>query len=298
MKNLISVIIPAYNAASTIRQCIDSVLAQTYPDIEVIVVDDGSSDSTANTIKEHYKEEKRVHYYAIKHTGREGAVRNYGIQRASGAYISFLDADDYWEAYVIEYLKNALDSNPDCNIAYGDLEYVGGQHHGTRVHDLRTAYSGYVFYYMLQKNFMPIHPALLRNSIIDECGGFDESIEIGPDYEFWLRMTYRNKVIYCAQAIGYYRISDSSVFHRADAIKRNMQLILVMKKIKSSLNVAHYFLYKRLAVAHLTIFNHLWKEKKFFKCCYHLMCCAKYSILYYIKRILHACSLSCSRISQ
>src|SRR5512132_248706 len=90
-KPLVSVIVPAYNAGSTIAEAVESALAQTYRPLEVVVVDDGSTDDTAEVVAERF--EDRVHIISAPHRGR-GAARNTGLATARGAYIQFLDADD------------------------------------------------------------------------------------------------------------------------------------------------------------------------------------------------------------
>jgi glycosyltransferase involved in cell wall biosynthesis len=284
MNECISVIIPTYNSAHTLRDCIDSVCAQSYSDIQIIIVDDGSTDNTADLVRKFYDANPLVKYIRIGHTGFEGAVRNEGIRNAKGTFISFLDADDYWHKDVLSELMNSLKSAKNARIAYGGLQFVGGDKNGKFVHDLRKPHSGYVFYNMLEQNFMPIHPALLYRDVIEAYGCFNESIRIGPDYEFWLRMVYHVEVIFSPKAIGYYRISTGSVFHRADRIIRNEQLLMVLYSVKRLYNVRYCIIYKRLAVVSLTLLNLRLKELNLTKCCGALSLFIMYSILYYFSK--------------
>ena len=90
----ISIVIPCYNEENNIKRCIDSIKKQSYRDFEVILVDDGSTDKTAEVIKKNIKEDKRFKYYH-KENGGVSSARNYGIKKSAGHYISFIDSDDY-----------------------------------------------------------------------------------------------------------------------------------------------------------------------------------------------------------
>lgn len=105
---MISVIIPAYNAERTLRRCVDSVLAQTYTNFELIVVDDGSKDSTAE-LCDHFDDERiRVFH---KNNGGVSSARNLGLENAKGDYVSFIDADDYVEPCYLQNLMKGCDSD-------------------------------------------------------------------------------------------------------------------------------------------------------------------------------------------
>lgn len=111
---MISVVIPAYNAEKYISKCIHSVLKQTYEDIEVIVIDDGSSDNTYYVCEEIKQLDSRVKLYSISNSGVSHA-RNFGIQKCSGEYLTFLDADDYLDLDIFQVVMDALD---DPNMVY------------------------------------------------------------------------------------------------------------------------------------------------------------------------------------
>ncbi len=286
MKELISIIIPTYNAQDTIIECIDSVISQTYPRKEIIVVDDGSTDNTAELITEKYETVSCLKYIRIDHNGFEGAVRNRGVEISGGEYISFLDADDYWDADVLSHLMNTLKNNPEAQVCYGALRYIGGQFDGKYVHDFRTPYSGYVFDKLLERNFMPIHPALLLKSSFEVVGGFDETIRIGPDYDFWLRITHSFCVVYAGKAVGYYRIRDESVFHSVKPLERNIQVLSIVRKIKKLFHLRNPQVYKRLAVIYLTIVKNLCSEKKYIRIFGYIFRFFINSLFYYYHRLL------------
>lgn len=118
MKDLISVIVPAYNAEKYIEKCINSILNQTYKDIEVLVIDDGSKDDTYKILCEIKKSDKRLKVYKQKNAGVSSA-RNYGMKMATGKYIGFVDSDDYITPNMYEVMINNMDDDTDlilCNI--------------------------------------------------------------------------------------------------------------------------------------------------------------------------------------
>ena len=113
---LFSVVIPCYNAASFIRSAVDSVLNQTFRNYEVIIVDDGSTDNTKEQLNGYIKK-RLIRYYRIKNQGVSFAT-NYGIKKAKGRYIAFLDHDDLWPPEHLEIVIKHLEQNKDYDIAY------------------------------------------------------------------------------------------------------------------------------------------------------------------------------------
>ena len=121
MNPLISIVIPVFNAEKYIKQCIDSVLAQTYDNYEIIIVNDGSTDKTGELIDYYSKKYNRIHYY-LKQNGGVSSARNYGIDKSSGDYICFIDADDIIENIYLETLYYAMQGIADCSV--GGFKYI------------------------------------------------------------------------------------------------------------------------------------------------------------------------------
>ncbi len=115
MNDLVSIIIPVFNAEKYLSECIESVLAQTYKNFEAIIVDDGSTDKSAEIIDFYSNKEKKIHSYHKKNGGVSSA-RNYGIEKALGKYICFIDSDDTIENYYIESLYQALQGKADSSV--------------------------------------------------------------------------------------------------------------------------------------------------------------------------------------
>lgn len=120
----VSVIIPAYNAQSYLAECLDSVVAQTFDDIEIIVVDDGSTDATAEIARSYAARDPRIRLLQ-KPNGGVSDARNYGIDNSTGLYICFLDADDCLYPYTVDLLLSGLKNN-DCKLSIGRIGYENG----------------------------------------------------------------------------------------------------------------------------------------------------------------------------
>ncbi len=123
MKPLVSVITPVYNGENTISETIESVLAQTFNDFEMIIVDDLSTDDTKKVVDKYAKNDKRINYYLLPKKGGASAARNYALSKAKGKYIAFLDGDDLWYPEKLEkQIKYMQDNN--YYFTYTDYEYI------------------------------------------------------------------------------------------------------------------------------------------------------------------------------
>ena len=125
---MISIIIPAYNAADYLAQTIESVLNQTYSDFELILIDDGSTDRTREIIKDYQCKDARIKYF-YKENGGVSSARNLGLQKATGDFVSFLDSDDLWDRRFLESMYHKLVAGGELACFCGYIEKRGGYHH-------------------------------------------------------------------------------------------------------------------------------------------------------------------------
>lgn len=126
--DLVSVVVPCYNVANYVKRCIDSIKDQTYKKIEVLLIDDGSKDETKEIIKSQIRDDERFSYY-YKSNGGLSSARNYGMKKAKGKYICFIDSDDYIESnYVEELYTSLIDNNVNISICNIDTIYPNGKH--------------------------------------------------------------------------------------------------------------------------------------------------------------------------
>ena len=229
-----SVIIPLYNKAPYIRKALESVLAQTYTDYEVIVVDDGSTDESASIVETMLCEAKgkgnEVIDYSLEVKGEENskadinayhlspinyklirqanagvsAARNNGVAQAMGDYIAFLDADDWWEPTYLERMAQLIEDYPEaglyaCNYVY----YKPGKTHVAL--NILTGYINYPKAYY-ESGAMPVTSitAIMPRTVFEEMGGFPVGIKLGEDFLLWAKTAMHYPVAFCEEPLAYY----------------------------------------------------------------------------------------------
>lgn len=183
----ISVVIPVYNCAAYIAAALDSVLTQTCPPAEVIVVDDGSTDETAAALDSY---RGRIKYVYQNNRG-EPAARNRGIDEATSEYIAFLDGDDLWMADKLELQVDYLIKHPDCSLVYTDMCTFDGN--GIIDASIKRRFrmdlpSGHIFKSLFNRSLFGSGSVVFRKACLDTVGYFDENLLVGSDYEMWLRI--------------------------------------------------------------------------------------------------------------
>lgn len=189
---LVSVVIPTHNRARLLPEAIDSVLAQTYGNVEIIVVDDGSIDETPSAL-EPYRD--RIVYLRQENRGRS-AARNAGIAVSSGEYLAFLDSDDVFLPDKLTTQVGFLVEHPDVDVVYGHGYILTDRGiEGPLPPALLTPVTSddpmVVLKRLLRRSLFPPHLALIRTSALDPNQLFDESLEVLEDWDFWLRLGLR-----------------------------------------------------------------------------------------------------------
>jgi glycosyltransferase involved in cell wall biosynthesis len=203
----VSVIVPTYNRASLACEAIESILAQTYRDFEVIVVDDESTDDTIARLQSRYGD--KVRCLTQKHQGSPG--RNRGIEISRGDYVAFLDSDDLWLPDKLEeQVRLMMKSPPEVGLVYcgGWLEDKRGLLR--KRFPLKTVYRGDIFQDLLLSR-VGITPSrvLIKRECFDKAGLFDESIRVAEDLDMWLRICRGCAVDYVARPLMIKRHADS-----------------------------------------------------------------------------------------
>jgi len=180
----ISVVIPAYNARKFIAEAIESVLAQTLPAHEIIVVDDGSTDGTGEFVRERYGGKVKV----IQQENRgEGAARNIGVLGATGNILQFLDADDLLLPNKFEIQLDFWQRNPEFDIVYCDHIYFRDGELPTTIPPAHPLPQGNLLEVLVDHSMLAIHSALVPRQVVEAVGGFSEDLLIAADRDFWLR---------------------------------------------------------------------------------------------------------------
>ncbi len=190
--SIISVIIPVYNGENTIQETIQSVLNQTFDDFELIVIDDGSTDSTLKVIQS--IPDSRIRVFSYPNAGL-ATSRNRGLEKATGEYIAFLDADDLWTPDKLEAQLKALQENPKAAVAYSWTDMIDESGQFLRP-DSRASFTGNVYEKILLTCFLSngSNP-LIRKQALTEVGDFNESLTSAEDWEMWIRLAARYEFV-------------------------------------------------------------------------------------------------------
>ena len=203
---LISVVIPSYNHARFLPDAIQSVMQQTYRPVEIIVVDDGSSDDTEEVVRPF----QAVRYVKQRNSGVT-AARNVGLHLSSGSYVVFLDADDRLLSEALDIGIRSLSANPDCALTFGTFYMIDGEGRKRGAsHPLRRRRYGYRDF--LEQNFIG-NPgvALYRRDALAAVDGFDSANQAAGDYDLYLRITYTFPVACHTEPVLEYRRHGSNM---------------------------------------------------------------------------------------
>jgi glycosyltransferase involved in cell wall biosynthesis len=201
-KPLISIIIPSYNSARFVLHAVQSALEQTYSPVEVIVVDDGSTDDTRERL---VTREDRIRY-VYQSNGGPSKARNRGINEAQGDLIAFLDADDQWLPDKLQKQWKSLQANPDTCLVHTDL-YRLYEPSGAIVHKYRDRkrFSGYCYNEFFWGNALLTSSVLVTRRCLEEIGKFDEEIGYAEDLDLWIRIARYFPLSYVVEPLVLYR---------------------------------------------------------------------------------------------
>ncbi len=192
----VSVIIPTRDRSNLVCRALESVYGQTTPPREVIVVDDGSTDGTAEIVSRRFPEA------TLLTSGGAGvsAARNYGISGSSGEWIALLDSDDEWLPSKLERQRDALARQPGLYVCHTDEIWV---RRGVRVNPKKkhAKHGGHIFEHCLPLCCMSPSSMLLHRRVLDDVGLFDETLPVCEDYDLWLRITARYPVVLVDEAL-------------------------------------------------------------------------------------------------
>ena len=204
----ISVIIPVYNGEKTIQKTIESVLKQTFQDLELIVINDGSQDATLEVLSS--IQDPRLRILSYSNAGLASS-RNRGITEATGEYISFLDADDLWTPDKLEAQLQALQEHPEAAVAYSWTDCIDelGQfsRRGSHISAIGYVYSELCLIDFLENGSNP----LIKHQVFTKVGNFDESLPCAEDWDMWLRLAIDYPFVVVPKPQVLYRVSSESM---------------------------------------------------------------------------------------
>lgn len=228
---LVSIIIPAYNVENTVIETLESVVAQTYDNIEVILIDDGSTDNTSEVIKGFISENVDIQLYSQKNMGLP-ATRNAGFVRSTGDFVVFLDGDDKIDSLYIEACYGEFLRDPTLDLVYTDTQFFEAKTGAFELPD-------YSYCQILKGNCIPA-TAMIRSNSFRDVGMYDTTLRITEDWELWIRYLYKYPNVY--------KIKKPLFFYRRRFSKDSMTDLNAADHYKTSENARLYIYNKHYAV--------------------------------------------------
>lgn len=245
---LASVIIPAFNAAAYVGECLESVLSQTLKCFEIIVIDDGSTDNTQAILKKYSDAITRLR----QDNQGPSVARNKGLEVSRGKYLCFLDADDLYKPNRLEALVGFLEDHPELGYAFSDLElFENGRiaettlidrwgsdffsipHH--KVDPKRWIFTATLTPYLIKlRSFIHTSTVTIRRAILPEKPWFHEGFHYGEDAEFWARIAYRAPGGYIDQVLTRKRTVGDSLIHDSSRSVVNIRHLLGLRELQRS----------------------------------------------------------------
>ena len=231
---LVSVVIPAYNCGRFIEEALESVFAQDYPALEVIVVDDGSTDDTREKVMRYGSRVSLV----VQRNGGAAAARNEGIRRSRGKYVAFLDGDDFWLPGKLRHQVDHLERHPDIALCCTRWHVLhpnpSGDYHiasasAADVVHVNPKCSGWIYCELLLDCVVWTSTVLIRRELCERIGGFDEALRRGQDYDYWLRASRLTRVDQLDAPLAVYRMGEAGM--AAKAPDTNWELTVIRRAL-------------------------------------------------------------------
>jgi len=219
---LVSVIIPTYNSDKYLSDSIESALAQTYPHVEIIVIDDGSTDNTKKVVEPYLG----IITYLYKENAGPASARNLGIAKSHGEYIAFLDADDYWLPEKLKIQIDFFQSNPQYGMIHANNLILETEREPYPAFIGESPPTGWVFKNLFLSNHINNLTVILKRECLDKVKGFDESKElIGiEDYELWLRISLFYEIGFLDKIVAVYRVHCDNISKESKDIQSQFYL--------------------------------------------------------------------------
>lgn len=244
---LVSVVMACYNSTRYLRQAIESVLGQTYRNIELVIVDDCSSDGTVAMIEEYARVDDRVRLFKrTERGGRPAVTKNTGLEHVRGSYVCFLDHDDFYHPEKVATLLDLLQKHPDCFGAFHDVNVIDGEGRFTRryldgfVNDARKYLTEvepgvhicnrdfYAFQSIHYLAVSTISIMIAMDRIPKGALRFDTRFKVCDDAFLWISLSLEGKMVYTEQVMGSYRLHETNI--TADREKYLVDAIFYIKE--------------------------------------------------------------------
>lgn len=228
-KPAVSVVLPTYNRARLLPESIGSVLAQTYSDLEIIVVDDGSTDDTREVVST--IDDRRVRYLGLTKNMGQAIARNAGIGEATANLIAFQDSDDMWLPEKLDMQISALrESAPNTGVVYTAYERICGNRSEVLPSRRIATKTGDIHARLLKGNFITIQTTLIGRECFEKIGIFDEGQKTMDDWDLFIRLSGKYHVAFVDRPLVKYRVRSDSISVDLDRFVRSYERILAKHK--------------------------------------------------------------------
>jgi glycosyltransferase involved in cell wall biosynthesis len=248
----VSIIIPCFNNSKTIIESINSVVNQNYRELEIIIVNDGSTDESEEIIEKYISlNDKRLINLINQNNQGPSAARNNGAKIANGKYLLFLDGDDKIDINYLTKCINIFEENKNLSIVYTKSEYFGAKKGSWKLLDFKIER-------FLVQNIIPI-TALIKKIDFDECLGFDENLKFAEDWDLWIKIIKRNDNVF--------KIKEPLFFYRKDETKKSITDTIKQDEIEKSylyIYDKHYAFYRENNLDLMTLLGNSKYRKKYY----------------------------------
>jgi glycosyltransferase involved in cell wall biosynthesis len=241
LKPSISVVIPTYNRAKVLAQSVASVQAQSFPVVEILVCDDGSTDGSRDALRAQMEKDPRIRWLPGEHSGCPGVVRNRGLRAARGEWIAFQDSDDLWLPHKLERQLQVLRQAPAAAFLYSYAAALEADRTHRRMTPFRIAREGRMFETLLFYSIVQTPTVLVRRDLLERVGLFDEAMRltIAEDYELYLRLAAATPFHFVPEELVHCRAQRDSIsadlLGGIDQVERALRAAIEREKVPGRL---------------------------------------------------------------
>ncbi|WP_240924308.1 glycosyltransferase [Thermococcus sp. 21S7] len=257
-KPLVSIITPTYNHEKYISECIESVLSQTYPHWEMIIIDDGSTDRTPEIVRRYVESDDRIHYLRQKNKGIWSLRKTYNraLKFADGELIAILEGDDFWPDHKLELQIGAF-KDPDVVLSWGKAGIVNEDGSLRAVwdisEDLITSDHNHIFQQLIFRDFIPAVTVMIRKEALLSIGGFKQPLNLPyVDYPTWLELATIGKFRPVNHILGYWRRHESQAtvkYFETMTVKARVYALYFFRSLPTNIKQA-------IKISEMDIFKH------------------------------------------
>ena len=254
VKNLVSIVLPYYNGKRFIKETIDSIVAQTYAEFELLLVDDGSPDKNQSdyvkNLIDSYGDERLKYYY--KENGGLSDARNYGTDKAKGEFLAFIDQDDLWAPDKLRKQVCVFTKNNDVNFICSDGEVFGETNRSLDYQKKIKLNNGFVhqsYTWMIKNNFVIASSAIFRKKLISEIGYSNRLFIAAPDYEYFIRFSRKYDFYFIPEPLIKYRMHEHNTVK--NIIRLRCEEIIVLSHQDLSSIMRKYFALRHFLISFL-----------------------------------------------